>query len=277
MQTPKQFATAALNYRGTLPWLVALVAIAALGAGVVYGAIPDEDGIIHGCYQNQTGTLRVIESASETCRGSETALTWNQEGQPGADGATWHTGEGVPDEALGADDDLYLDTEAGDVYVKADGEWDLSMNIIGPKGPQGEQGPPGPAGASDGYLAEGFASPLPDGFGTITSLSVPAGSFIVSASMSVSIGPDADETFFTCFLQFEDDDGSSRGAEAIADLEAGGPNARRSLAMTDGGSLSSDGTIELKCQDVTSDAGTSGGSVLLGHLTAVEVGTLTEQ
>ena len=44
-------------------------------------------------------------------------------GTPGADGATWFTGSGVPDNATGANNDLYLDTATGDVYKKGSGVW----------------------------------------------------------------------------------------------------------------------------------------------------------
>jgi hypothetical protein len=71
-----------------------LVAYVALGislaatAGVAYSAIPDGNGVIHGCYTSATGALRVIDTeASGTCRGGETALDWNQKGLPGARGS----------------------------------------------------------------------------------------------------------------------------------------------------------------------------------------------
>jgi hypothetical protein len=51
------------------------------------------------------------------------------QGQPGSNGtngtngATWFTGAGVPSNALGVDDDLYLNTTSGDIYKKAGGSW----------------------------------------------------------------------------------------------------------------------------------------------------------
>jgi hypothetical protein len=50
--------------------------LVALG-GVAFAAIPDSNGSIHGCYQKNGGTLRVVESASD-CRNSEQAITWSQ-------------------------------------------------------------------------------------------------------------------------------------------------------------------------------------------------------
>ncbi len=57
------------------------------------------------------------------------------EGPQGTDGATWLTGSGVPDAALGVENDLYLNVDTGDVYIKSAGAWVLSANIKGPVGP----------------------------------------------------------------------------------------------------------------------------------------------
>lgn len=52
----------------------------AAAVGVAYATIPDENGVIHGCRNNATGRLRVIDSASQSCTQAETALNWNQRG-----------------------------------------------------------------------------------------------------------------------------------------------------------------------------------------------------
>lgn len=74
------------------------------GGGLAYSAIPGDDGVIHGCYENTTGALRVIDSdQGGVCRGGETALDWNQTGPagpagpPGPQGAA---GPGVPEGSL---------------------------------------------------------------------------------------------------------------------------------------------------------------------------------
>jgi hypothetical protein len=60
---------------------------AAVGVGVATGTIPDSGGVVHGCYQNHRGTLRVIDTRQgATCANSETALTWNQRGPAGPPG-----------------------------------------------------------------------------------------------------------------------------------------------------------------------------------------------
>ena len=73
-----------LRHRGL--WLLAVVSSAAIGGGIAYAAIPDASGVIHGCYKNQNGQLRVIDPAASHCRHSETAISWNQTGPPGPPG-----------------------------------------------------------------------------------------------------------------------------------------------------------------------------------------------
>ncbi|QGZ16318.1 hypothetical protein Hena1_01680 [Erwinia phage Hena1] len=62
------------------------------------------------------------------------------DGDPGADGATWFEGSTVPAAALGKNTDLYLHNVTNDVYVKAAGAWTVQTNIKGTKGDDGEQG-----------------------------------------------------------------------------------------------------------------------------------------
>ena len=52
---------------------------------VAYAAIPDTQGVIHGCYNTNNGDLRVVNDPS-SCRNGETSLTWNQTGPQGAAG-----------------------------------------------------------------------------------------------------------------------------------------------------------------------------------------------
>jgi len=68
-----------------LPAIIALTAVVAVAGGMVVASIPAPDGTITGCYQQNNGQLRVVESASQ-CNPSEMALTWQQEGPPGPQG-----------------------------------------------------------------------------------------------------------------------------------------------------------------------------------------------
>lgn len=62
------------------------------GSAVVFAAIPDGNGVIHGCYRSSgalaNGSLRIIDSAAQTCNNNETALAWNQTGPQGPAGPT---------------------------------------------------------------------------------------------------------------------------------------------------------------------------------------------
>jgi hypothetical protein len=75
---------------------VALGIVIAFGAGIAYATIPDDAGVIHGCYLKATGNLRVIDSERQSCRPIEVAIDWNQSGPPGDPG---QPGERGPSDA----------------------------------------------------------------------------------------------------------------------------------------------------------------------------------
>jgi hypothetical protein len=80
--------------KGRASRVVLAVGVAACVFGVataVQASIPDAAGVIHGCYNN-TGSLRVIDSATSTCKASETALSWSQTGSKGQTGPTGAAG-----------------------------------------------------------------------------------------------------------------------------------------------------------------------------------------
>lgn len=90
-------------------WMVGVAGVSASAA------IPD-DGIIHGCYNEQTGQLRVVDPDSDECKTSEAPLSWNQEGPRGLQGPTGPEGPRGP------------------------------QGVPGPEGAEGPEGPEGPAG-----------------------------------------------------------------------------------------------------------------------------------
>lgn len=56
--------------------LVALVSLV-VGAGLTWAAIPDTNGLIHGCYKTVNGGLRVIDpAAGGACNAGEQAIEW---------------------------------------------------------------------------------------------------------------------------------------------------------------------------------------------------------
>jgi hypothetical protein len=66
---------------------VAIAAALLVAGGIAYATIPDGSGVIHGCYQKNQGTLRVIDTGTtQTCSSSEAPLTWSQTGPQGEQG-----------------------------------------------------------------------------------------------------------------------------------------------------------------------------------------------
>jgi hypothetical protein len=68
-----------------------LLVLAAVGVGlgasaIALATIPDSNGVIHGCYLNKDGALRVIDDSASSCRPGETPLDWSQSGPPGPQG-----------------------------------------------------------------------------------------------------------------------------------------------------------------------------------------------
>src|SRR5689334_15302437 len=59
----------------------AVIGTILLAGGVAWAAVPDANGVIHGCRNTSTGALRVIDTAAgQTCTASEAALNWGQRG-----------------------------------------------------------------------------------------------------------------------------------------------------------------------------------------------------
>jgi len=86
---------------------LAIVGIALVAGGIAYAAIPDGSGAIHGCYQKNQGTLRVIDTGTtQTCSSSEAPLTWSQtgpQGQPGQPGQQGPPGPTGPSDVWSVD------------------------------------------------------------------------------------------------------------------------------------------------------------------------------
>ncbi|HSX43486.1 MAG TPA: pentapeptide repeat-containing protein [Candidatus Saccharimonadales bacterium] len=58
------------------------VAIGGAGTAVVMASVPDSpSGVIHACYRSNglaaNGTVRIIDSPTQSCNGNETAISWN--------------------------------------------------------------------------------------------------------------------------------------------------------------------------------------------------------
>ncbi len=150
--------------------VLAIVAAAALAAGVVGGVSALEStqtGTIYACKNKTSGLVRIV-SETTTCFSSELAVRWNvvgppgedgqdgEDGAPGEDGATWRSGAGAPDDSLGADGDFYLDTSTGDAYKRGDGDYTKVASLTGPAGKNGEDGTDGIDGTDGADGTDGY-------------------------------------------------------------------------------------------------------------------------
>jgi hypothetical protein len=126
-------------FRGTGRRLALVAALALVGAGVAYAAIPDSSGVIHGCYSTKNGSLRVIDSAAK-CANGEVALNWNQQGPKGDTGAPGPQGPKGDPGAIGPQGPKGDAGPAGPQGPKGD------TGPAGPQGPKGDAGPAGPQG-----------------------------------------------------------------------------------------------------------------------------------
>jgi hypothetical protein len=98
--------------------VVSVAGLVAGLAGVAYAAVPDANGVIHGCVKKNSGALRVIDpAAGEACTSAENPLDFSQQGPAGTPGPAGPAG------AAGA------------------------AGPAGPAGPAGADGAAGPAGA----------------------------------------------------------------------------------------------------------------------------------
>lgn len=151
--------------------------------------------------------------ATQNCTSSEIALKWNQYGRPGLVWrGTWQSSAtyAVRD-AVTSNGTSYVSLTAGNKQQPPGSNWQVlaakgatgatgpagADGVAGPAGPQGPagpagadgatgpQGPAGPAGPSGvtAFLAEGHATVQPGGQSPIASYWVPAGTYLVTATM----------------------------------------------------------------------------------------------
>ncbi len=200
--------------------LLALLAVAAAlaVAGVAYATIPDGNGVIHGCYAKSGGSLRVIDASVTNCKSTETSLDWNVQGPAGPQGPQGPQGlQGDP----------------------------------GPTGPQGPAGPAGPSGTSHAYAATGGQANYGFSPVKVQSLSLPAGTYLVWATGTVSdsnMGTGHDCTLVSGGTTLQEEKvTTSLGAYAATAISFSAP-----LTLT------SSGSVELDCSSATDNSGSAG-------------------
>lgn len=129
--------------RRLLP-VTALAGAVLVAGGVAYATIGG-GSTINGCYQKNSGQLRVID-AGQACSASEEALSWNQQGPSGPSGPAGAKGDTGPSGPPGVDGSSDLAGQmcpTGGSVVGFDAEGDIacSINPTSPPPP-----PPSPVG-----------------------------------------------------------------------------------------------------------------------------------
>ena len=98
--------------------------VLALAGGVAYAAIPDGQGVIHGCYKLNKGDLRVIDSGA--CASGELPLSWNQTGPQGPAGPAGPAGPPGPS---GVGTVTTLSTDVSDKFVPTDASFHERLTL----------------------------------------------------------------------------------------------------------------------------------------------------
>lgn len=197
-------------YKPGVAVFVTVGALLALG-GIAYATIPDANGVIHGCYGKSGGDLRVIDATVTNCAKTETSLNWNVKGATGPVGPQGDQGPQGP------------------------------AGPQGPVGPQGPQGPQGPAGTTThGYMASNeVGTALTTSFTPVLSMSLPAGTYVVSAAGRIR--DTGSDRFWGCTLS-GDADAAQDGTLLGSQLQESAP-----FSLTNSITLSSPGSVELDC------------------------------
>jgi hypothetical protein len=225
--------------------LGAIAGLLAAGTGTVsaFGAvpIPGSDGKIRACVKyediNRYEQMRWITKT--TCPAHEKLIAWNAKGPKGDKGDKGDTG--------------------------------ADSTVPGPPGPagadghDGANGAPGPAGTSDAFAADTGADGVtiggdPDDVSIVIRPNLPAGNYIVGASLNISNGSDDDAAVF-CDLRAE---GTIIGRNS-ASLQT---NQMASLSFDAAASNFDGGSIFVTCKE-TGSSDTS--FVRFANITAVKV------
>ncbi|MGO9763653.1 MAG: hypothetical protein ACLP1Q_20565 [Solirubrobacteraceae bacterium] len=218
---------------------VTVALLAALG-GVAWASIPGPEGIIHGCYGKHGGQLRVIDTtAGGKCRHKEAALNWDETGPPGPRGGRGATGP---------------------------------RGAAGPLGAAGASGSAGAQGPSNAYSAsETAAFALAGGERDVLSLNLPAGRYVVSASVNVANTDATNEGPETATCVINDVPVSTAEASGTATIPfVSGLDASETVPLDGTWRLSAPETLELSCTQLTAGAT----SASLAQIDAIQVGAL---
>jgi len=220
-----------LNSRAHVLWWTVCFS---LGVGVI-GAQAQSGNVIRACVNSKTGKATIV-GPNSTCKSDETLVTWNIVGPLGPPGPAGPSGPAGPAGPAGP------------------------TGPAGATGPAGPQGPPGPMGPSNAYVAFAASVSL-DGPGitvTVLSKDVPAGKYVVSASLTLSDAPPNGELVSCVVFGI---DSSPIGRTTVH------PRESQSLTIQSAGVHAQDGPLTLACAPALS-------SVDIATMTVIEVSTV---
>jgi hypothetical protein len=63
-------------------WAGLALIFAVITSTAVYASVPDSNGVIHGCILSGSRFLRIIDTATSSCRPTETPISWSAGGNP---------------------------------------------------------------------------------------------------------------------------------------------------------------------------------------------------
>jgi hypothetical protein len=226
--------------------LVVGVMVAALLVATAGLVAAQSSTVINGCYDQKTGVLRYLQSGS--CTTKENPISWNQVGPQGPQG------------------------EKGDPGPQGPAGPQGETGAQGPPGPQGEKGDPGPQGLrgpSDAYVDKTSGFALDQQIRPVAQLTLPAGKYLVSASMWFFNRSDTSTAMIHCKVPPEPFSDSTEMLErAVNDSDY-----YETMSFTVPLELESETTVAVECQNL-SNAPVDAISI---HLTALQVENMTIQ
>jgi len=292
-----------LSKKKLVTGLTAIVAVVA--ASAAFGAIPGAGGVIHGCYLKNGGTIRVIDAPASTCKATETALDWNQQGQPGAPGPqgpkgdTGDAGATGPAGPQGPKGDTGATGPAGPQGPKGDtGDTGATgpAGATGPQGPKGDTGAPGPAGPqgpkgntgatgpagpSDVYYYREYyntdiTTPLNQiDYVTVNYVSLPPGKYLVTAKADVDTTHSGPLQIICDFLgtSYGQIDANASNDATVLSLNKSVGIPAAEVFLTETFTIAATTKVELRCE-VGGQPGETNANE--SWITAVKVGNLTQ-
>jgi hypothetical protein len=158
------------------------------------------------------------------------------------------------------------------------GETSLSWNQSGPtgaQGPQGPTGPTGPSGAPSIFERALGGGDVPNDFGTIGSLPLPAGKFLITAKLKVSpsaVGSNTDDFWdVQCFLVAGND---SDGAEEADDTSDFHFSREGTMSMMVTHEFTDPGAARVDCADSGDQSGPSDADFAFLVISAIQAGDI---